>query len=112
MVAAFRYCGIEKILTGEWDKPEVTSDTNTQTQANEWELLDAWIALHLNLSDSIRSQVRHLTTSFAKWQELQQLFKPVSLTSEPIQLLFDHGYWLKRYHILGLALAPTLAFIG
>ena len=87
VIAAFRYCGIEKILTGEWKKPEIiTGDTDTEKEANEWGSLDAWIALHLNLSDGVRSQVRHLATSFAKWEELQRLFKPVSLTSITLHL--------------------------
>ena len=42
--------------------------------------------IHLNFSDSVRSQVRHLPTSFAKWEELQRLFKPISLTSITLHL--------------------------
>ena len=49
-------------------------------------MLDAWITLHLNLSDPVRSQVHHLTTSFTKWEELQRLFKPISLTSIMLHL--------------------------
>ena len=87
VAAAFRYCGIEKILTGEWEKPEVkSSDPDSEKEANEWSSLDAWITLHLNFSDSVCSQVRHLTTSFAKWEELQRLFKPISLTSITLHL--------------------------
>ena len=87
VIAAFRYCGVEKILTGEWGKPEVKSqDPDSKKEANEWGSLDTWIALHLNLSDSVCSQVRHLTTSFAKWEELQRLFKLVSLTSITLHL--------------------------
>ena len=71
VVATFCYCGVKKILTGEWGKPEVKSqDPNSKKEANKWGSLNTWIALHLNLSDSVRSQVCHLTTSFAKWEEL------------------------------------------
>ena len=58
VVVAFCYCGIEKILTGEWKKPEVkATDASSEKEANEWGLLDAWITLHLNLLDSVWSQV-------------------------------------------------------
>ena len=54
VVATFCYCGIEKILTGEWMKPEViTGDGDTEKEANKWGSLDTWIALHLNLSDGV-----------------------------------------------------------
>ena len=87
VVAAFCYCGIEKIPTGEWKKPEVkATDASSEKEANDWGSLDTWITLHLNLSDPVRSQVHHLMTSFTKWEELQRLFKPISLTSITLHL--------------------------
>jgi len=84
---ALRYCGIEKILTGEWDKPAVTtSDADSEKNAREWEALDAWISLHLNLSEAVRGQVRHLSKSNDKWKELKKLFKPTSVTSITLHL--------------------------
>ena len=87
VVAALKYCGIEKILTGDWAQPPVTAnDADSEYNAAEWTALDSWIALHLNLSDTVRSQVRHLATSHAKWAELKKLFKPTSATSITLHL--------------------------
>ena len=87
LIAALKYCSISKILTGEWTLPTIDpSDTNSVQNAEEWKSLDAWIALHLNLSDSVRSQVRHLATSHEKWNELKKLFKPTSATSITLHL--------------------------
>jgi len=56
VVAALKYCGIEKILTGDWAQPPVTAnDADSKYNAAEWTALDSWIALHLNLSDTVRS---------------------------------------------------------
>jgi len=87
LIAVLNYCGIEKIITGEWAQPAVTQgDKDSETNAREWKHLDAWISLHLNLSDTVRSQVRHLTTSHAKWAELKKRFKPASATSITLHL--------------------------
>ena len=87
LVAALRYCGIKKILTGDWAEPSVTAnDADSERNALEWKALDAWISLHLNLSDSVRGQVHHLTTSNDKWKELKKLFKPTSVTSITLHL--------------------------
>jgi len=87
LVAALRYCGIEKILTGDWAEPSVTTnDVDSERNALEWKALDAWISLHLNLSDSVHGQVRHLATSNDKWKELKKLFKPTSATSITLHL--------------------------
>jgi len=87
VVAVLKYCGIEKILTGDWAQPPVTTnDVDSEYNAAEWTALDSWIALHLNLSDAVRSQVRHLVTSHAKWAELKKLFKPTSATSITLHL--------------------------
>ena len=87
LIAVLKYCGVDKILTGEWSQPAVTSgDATTEANANEWAALDAWIWLHFNLSDSVRSQVRHLATSHDKWNELKKLFKPTSATSITLHL--------------------------
>ena len=87
VLGALRYCKIDKILTGDWPKPPVTpGDTNSQLNAEEWDSLDAWITLHLNLSEKAQSQVSHLTTSNEIWLELKKLFKPPSTTSVTLHL--------------------------
>ena len=96
LMAALKYCGIEKILTGEWAQPTATSgDATSEKNAEEWEVLDAWIWLHFNLSDNVRSQVRHLKTSHEKWDELKKLFKPtISITfhlTSIINVRFDES---------------------
>ena len=86
-IAVLKYCGIDKILTGEWAEPAVVqADKDSERNAQEWKSLDAWISLHLNLSDAVRSQVRHLATSHEKWAELKKLFKPTSATSITLHL--------------------------
>ncbi|KAF9647302.1 hypothetical protein BDM02DRAFT_3188127 [Thelephora ganbajun] len=86
-VAALRYCKINKILTGEWPKPNVTqNDEASQQNADDWESLDAWIMLHLNLLEQACSQVSHLTTSKNIWLELKKLFKPPSTMSITLHL--------------------------
>jgi hypothetical protein len=83
----FNYCGIDKIHTGDWKAPAVTSgDADSQANADDWKALDAWISLHLNLSEQVRSQVRQLKTSNAKWEELKKLFKPTSKTNITLHL--------------------------
>ena len=87
IVNVFDYCGIDKILTGDWKLPSVTTgDADSLANAEDWKALDAWISLHLNLSDQIRSQVRQQKTSNAKWEELKKLFKPTSKTSITLHL--------------------------
>lgn len=41
-------------------------EPDTIVQANEWKFLNTWIALNLDLSESIQSQVCHLTTLLKK----------------------------------------------
>ena len=87
LIGVLNYCGIDKIVTGEWAQPAVIKgNTDSETNAQEWKHLDAWISLHLNLSDAIRSQVRHLTSSHAKWMELKKRFKLTSATSITLHL--------------------------
>ena len=84
---ALRYCKIDKILTGDWPKPIITAgDSDSQLNAEEWDSLNAWITLHLNLSEKAQSQVSHLTTSNEIWLELKKLFKPPSTTSVTLHL--------------------------
>ena len=86
-ITVLKYCSIDRILTGEWVEPAVIqADKDSERNANEWKSLDAWISLHLNLSDAVCSQVRHLTTSHEKWAELKKLFKPTSATSITLHL--------------------------
>ena len=88
LLAALKYCGIEKIITDEWAQPTVDSnDASSMKNVKEWEALDTWIWLHFNLSDSVCSQVRHLNTSCERWNELKKLFKPTSATSITLHLL-------------------------
>ena len=64
MITVFKFCGIEKILTGEWIQPVVIDgDLDSEHNARGWKTLDTLILLFLNLSDPVDSQVRHLTTS-------------------------------------------------
>ena len=87
MTTVFRFCGIDKVLTGEWAKPNVTLDDATSVKnERDWISIDAWISMHLGLSDAVSSQVRHLTTSNEKWEELKKLFKPASATSITLHL--------------------------
>ena len=84
---AFKYCGIDKILMGDWTKPAVsTGDATSEQNAQEWESLDRWISLHLSLSNVVRGQVWHLKTSYEKWAELEKKFKPASMTSITLHL--------------------------
>ncbi|KAF9642899.1 hypothetical protein BDM02DRAFT_3230153 [Thelephora ganbajun] len=86
-VAALHYCKINKILTGKWPKPNVTqNDKASQQNADDWESLNVWIMLHLNLSEQARSQVSHLTTLNDIWLELKKLFKPPPTTSITLHL--------------------------
>ena len=87
LMAVLEYCGIEKIITGDWAQPTVEpSDASSEKNAREWRALDSWIWLHFNLSDNVRSQVRHLNTSCERWNELKKLFKPTSATSITLHL--------------------------
>ena len=87
VVTVFKFCGIEKILTGEWTQPVVIDDdTDSEHNARGWKALDALILLFLNLSDPVDNQVRHLTTSHDKWIKLKNLFGPTS-TSITFHLL-------------------------
>ena len=87
LMAVLEYCGIEKILTGDWAQPTIdANDASSEKNAQEWKALDSWIWLHFNLSDNVRSQVRHLTTSCERWNELKKLFKPTSATSITLHL--------------------------
>lgn len=95
VITVFKYCGIEKILTGEWTKPSALklwgqaalASGDSGRNARDWNALDTWISLHLNLSGPIRSQVRHLTTSHDKWTKLKELFSPTSESSITSHLL-------------------------
>jgi len=87
VIGVMRYCGIEKIVTGDWAEPQVTKgDADSENNAAQWRSLDAWIALQLNLSEQVQSQVTHLVTSNEIWLELKKLFKPASATSITLHL--------------------------
>ena len=66
--------------------PVVTSDADSERNAQQWESLNSWISLHLGLSDAVHSQVQHLQTSYEKWAELEKKFKPASTTSITLHL--------------------------
>jgi transposase InsO family protein len=87
ILAAFRYCGVDKILTGDWPAPAVIAgDTATETNAHEWNCIDSFIQLNMGLSNEVRSQVRHLHTSSERWLELKKLYQPTSATSITLHL--------------------------
>lgn len=87
LTAVLNHFGITKILTGEWTQPPVTSsDPDSEKNAAAWKALDTWIILHLNLSDSVNSQVRHLTSAHDKWTVLVGRYRPTSSTSITLHL--------------------------
>jgi len=87
ITGALRFLKIEKILTGEAPRPAVdTSDATSVKNAESWDSIDAWIIIHLNLSERPQSQVRHLRTSHERWTELNKLYKPKSTTSITLHL--------------------------
>jgi hypothetical protein len=87
ILAAFRYCGVDKILTGDWPAPAVIAgDTATETNAHEWNCIDSFIQLNMGLSNEVRSQVRHLHTSSERWLKLKKLYQPTSATSITLHL--------------------------
>ena len=87
LITILKYCGIDKILTGEWSQPAIMNgNAAMETNTSKWAALNAWIWLHFNLSDSIHSQVQHLATSYNKWNKLKKLFKPTSATSITLHL--------------------------
>ena len=56
---AFKYCGIEKILTGVWTKPAVVAnDADSEQNAHEWESLDTLGAEGVLPSKHIESFLR------------------------------------------------------
>jgi len=72
---------------GDWAEPQVIKgDTASKNNAMQWRSLDAWIALQLNLSEQVQSQVTHLITSNKIWLKLKKLFKPASTTSITLHL--------------------------
>jgi hypothetical protein len=53
-----KYCGIKGILLGEWMEPEVVAgDVDSESNARHWQAPEAWILMHVNLSEAIFSQV-------------------------------------------------------
>ena len=77
VLLVFEYCGVDNILTGVWTKPAVTpGDMASEKNAQEWGFLDSWIRLNMNLSNEVRSQIRHLATSSERWLELKKLYRP------------------------------------
>ena len=45
LVNVLNLCGIDKILTGEWTKPTITTDKGSAQNAASWNMLDKWISI-------------------------------------------------------------------
>ena len=62
IIRVLNLCKVAKILTGKWAEPTVKpKDTASEQKIEAWHTLDSLIVLYLNLSDSVNSQVQHLT---------------------------------------------------
>ena len=87
IIRVFNLCKVTKILTGEWTEPTIKpKDVASEQNVEAWHVLDSWIILHLNLLDSVNSQVWHLMKSHKCWTKLKKLFKLTSTTSITLHL--------------------------